>query len=50
MATNSFIESLVLDVSSILFVTQLEKSLTKPCVKANYLVDLDEIKERFRTQ
>lgn len=50
MVTNSFTKELVLDVSSMLFVTQLEESLTKPCVEANYVADLDEIKERFRTQ
>lgn len=50
MATNSFTEVLVLDVSSILFVTQLEKSLTKSCVRADYVAELDEIKKRFRKQ
>lgn len=50
MATNSFIELLVLDASSMLFVTQLEEPLTKSLVEANYVVDLDEIKKRFRKQ
>lgn len=48
MASNSFMKELVLDVSSILFVAQLEEPLMKPLVEANYVVDLDEIKERFR--
>jgi hypothetical protein len=48
MATNSFTESLVLDVSSMLFVTKLEELLTKPCVEANYVADLDELRKRFR--
>lgn len=50
MATNSFIEVLVLDVPSMLFVTQLEEPLTKSCVEANYVSDLDELRERFRGQ
>lgn len=50
MATNSFTEPLVLDVSSMLFVTQLEKSLTRPCVEANYIADLDELRKRFGKQ
>lgn len=50
MATNSFTKELVLDVSSILFVTQLEELLTKPLVRANYVADVSELKKRFRKQ
>lgn len=50
MASNSFMKELVLDVSSMLFVAQLEESLMKPCVRADYIADLDELKKRFRKQ
>lgn len=45
MATNSFTKELVLDAFSMLFVTQLEESLTRPLVRADYVSDLDEIKK-----
>lgn len=50
MVTNSFTEPLVLDVSSMLFVTQLEEPLTKLLVEVNYVADLDELRKRFRKQ